>query len=171
MSACRRDAVSGHVYSGRFTSDDQALEDLKAYLGTQGAGLKEGDVRKIPINSGHRDTFWVKNCVAVGLAAGFVEPLEASSIVMTELAAQMIADQMPANRAVMPVIARRFNETFTYRWQRIIEFLKLHYVLSRRDEPFWLANRDPGLDSRKSAGPAHPVAIPVSVARRPGAQG
>ena len=134
---------TGHVFSSDFTGDDEAFEDLKTYLGGSGAGLNAGDVRKIPIHSGYRETFWVGNCVAVGLAAGFVEPLEASSIVMVELAAQMIADQMPASRGVMPVIARRFNEITLYRWRRIIDFLKLHYFLSRRGEPFWAANRDP----------------------------
>ncbi len=133
----------GHVYSSRFTTDDEALEDLKTYLGPQGEVLTCDDVRKIPINSGYREITWVKNCAAVGLASGFVEPLEASSIVMAELSAQMIADQLPVNRAAMTVVAKRFNETIRYRWERIVDFLKLHYVLSTRDEPFWVANRDP----------------------------
>lgn len=134
----------GHVYSSRFTTDNEALADLKAYIGPQGADLKLENVRKIPINSGYREKTWVKNCVAVGLSSGFVEPLEASSIVMVELSAQMIADQMPVNRKAMSVLEKRFNETVSYRWERIIDFLKLHYVMSERDEPFWVANRDPG---------------------------
>ena len=137
---------TGHVYSSRFTSDDEALADLSAYVGRP---LDETQVRKIPIRSGFRDRFWIGNVAAVGLAMGFVEPLEASSIVMVELAAQMIADQMPplgqssADRAAMATVAKRYNELFAYRWRRIVDFLKLHYVLSRRDEPFWVANRDP----------------------------
>ena len=133
----------GHVYSSRFTTDDEALADLKAYIGPQGAGLSLENIRKIPINSGYREKTWMKNCVAVGLSSGFVEPLEASSIVMVELSAQMIADQMPVNRKAMAVLEKRFNETVSYRWERIIHFLKLHYVMSERDEPFWVANRDP----------------------------
>ncbi|MDV6331618.1 tryptophan halogenase family protein [Asticcacaulis sp. 201] len=133
----------GHVYSSRFLSDDEALADLKAYIGPSGAHLTFDEVRKIPIRSGHRQTPWVKNCVAVGLSSGFVEPLEASSIVMAELSAQMIADQMPVNRTAMAVVEKRFNATLNYRWARIIDFLKLHYVLSQREEPFWVANRDP----------------------------
>src|SRR3546814_16690094 len=54
--------------------------------------------RKIAIRSGHRETFWKGNCVAVGLAAGFLEPLEASAIVLIELSAKIIAEQMPACR-------------------------------------------------------------------------
>ena len=97
--------------------------------------------RKIAIRSGHRQTFWKRNCVAVGLAAGFLEPLEASAIVLIELSAKLIAEQMPACREVMDLIAARFNATTLYRWGRIIDFLKLHYVLTKRtDSAFWRDN-------------------------------
>jgi tryptophan halogenase len=50
---------------------------------------------------------------------------------------------MPATRQTMDIVARRFNETTRYRWDRIIDFLKLHYILSRRtDSKFWIDNRD-----------------------------
>ena len=98
-------------------------------------------MRKISIRSGHRETFWKRNCVAVGLAAGFLEPLEASAIVLIELSAKLIAEQMPACREVMDIIAARFNATTHYRWGRIIDFLKLHYVLTKRtDSAFWRDN-------------------------------
>ncbi len=101
-------------------------------------------VRKIPIRSGHRQTFWKGNCIAVGLAGGFLEPLESSAIVLVELSAKLIAEQMPANREIMDIIAKRFNEVTLYRWGRIIDFLKLHYVLTRRtDTAFWRDNVDP----------------------------
>jgi tryptophan halogenase len=129
---------TGHVYSSRHISDDEAERELRAYLGPV---AKDLSVRKIPIRSGHRETFWKRNCVAVGLAAGFLEPLESSSIVLTELSAKMIAEQMPANRQVMDVVASRFNANTHYRWGRIIDFLKLHYVLTKRtDTAFWRDN-------------------------------
>lgn len=127
----------GHVYSSRHTSKQQAEDDLAAYVGPQ---INDLSVRHIPIKSGHRKTFWHKNCVAVGLSAGFLEPLEASALVLVELSAQMISQQLPANRAAMKVVAKRFNEVFSYRWQRIIDFLKLHYILTKRQEPFWRDN-------------------------------
>jgi tryptophan halogenase len=131
----------GHVYSSRHISDDNAERELRAYLGAAGKDLP---VRKIPIRGGHRETFWKRNCVAVGLAAGFLEPLEASAIVLVELSAKIIAEQMPACREVMDVIASRFNATTEYRWGRIIDFLKLHYaVTKRRDTAFWRDNVDP----------------------------
>ena len=68
----------------------------------------------------------------------------AAAIVLIELSAKMIADQMPAAREVMDIVARRYNEKTLYRWGRIIDFLKLHYVLSqRRDTAFWRDNMDP----------------------------
>ena len=76
-----------------------------------------------------------------GLAAGFLEPLESSAIVLIELSAKLIAEQMPVCREVMDVIAARFNATTEYRWGRIIDFLKLHYVLTQRtDSAFWRDN-------------------------------
>ena len=129
---------TGHVYSSRHISDDEAERELRAYIGPAGKDLT---VRKLPIRSGYRETFWKRNCVAVGLAAGFIEPLESSSIVLTELSARMIAEQMPANREVMDVVASRFNANTHYRWGRIIDFLKLHYVLTKRtDTAFWREN-------------------------------
>lgn len=63
---------------------------------------------------------------------------------LVELSATMIAEQLPAERSVMDIVARRYNEAFRYRWDRIIDFLKLHYILSRReDNDFWIENRDP----------------------------
>jgi tryptophan halogenase len=130
----------GYVYSSRHISDEAAEEELRRYIGPQAKGLTP---RKIPIRAGHRETFWKKNCVAVGLASGFLEPLESSAIVLVELAAKLIAEQMPANREVMDIIAARFNDVNHYRWGRIIDFLKLHYVLTRRPEKFWQDNTDP----------------------------
>jgi tryptophan halogenase len=109
-----------------------------------GPKIKDLSVRKIPIRAGHREIFWKNNCVAVGLAAGFLEPLESSAIVLGELSAKLIAEQMPANREVMDIVAARFNEVTGYRWGRIIDFLKLHYVLTKRtDSQFWIDNVAP----------------------------
>lgn len=128
----------GYVYSSRHTSEDAAHATLQKYIG------RELPARKIPIRSGHRDTFWKSNVVAVGLAGGFLEPLESSAIVLVELSAKLLAEQMPANRHVMDIVAKRFNSVTMYRWGRIIDFLKLHYVLTRRtDSAFWRDNVDP----------------------------
>ena len=128
----------GYVYSQNHQTEDQAISRLEQYVGKK---FSECTLRKIPINAGHHKVFWQNNCVAVGLSSGFLEPLEASSLVLVEMSAQMLAEQLPATRQTMVIVAKRFNETFTYRWQRIIDFLKLHYLLSKREEPFWQDNR------------------------------
>ncbi|HEY2676770.1 MAG TPA: tryptophan halogenase family protein [Steroidobacteraceae bacterium] len=130
----------GYVYSSRHSSEEAAHETLLSYAGEQ---HKDRAIRKIPIRAGHRETFWKNNCLAIGLAAGFLEPLESSAIVLVELSAKLVAEQMPANREVMDIVAARFNDVNHYRWGRIIDFLKLHYVLTQRTEPFWRDNLEP----------------------------
>jgi len=131
----------GHVYSSEHTTEEGAMDELSDYVSQTGHDLAKLTVRSIKIESGHRVRFWKNNCVAIGLSAGFLEPLEASALVLIELSAQMIASQLPVNRAAMDIVAKRFNNKFLYRWARIIDFLKLHYVLTQRDdEPFWTDN-------------------------------
>lgn len=134
---------TGHVYSSAHISDDEASDQLLAYIREIAGDAAAARVapRKIRFEPGHRQEFWHRNCVAIGMSSGFIEPLEASALVMIELAAGMIADQLPPNRAVMDVVARRYNRKFLRHWNQIIEFLKLHYVLSaREDSPYWRDN-------------------------------
>ena len=134
----------GHVYSSAHTSDDEAAAQLLTYIKETAGDEAAASVapRKIAFEPGHRQKFWHRNCVAIGMSSGFIEPLEASALVMIELAAGMIADQMPPTRDVMDVVAKRYNQKFLRHWEQIIEFLKLHYVLSARDDSaYWQDNR------------------------------
>jgi flavin-dependent dehydrogenase len=133
----------GHVYSSDHNSEDNAHKELISYIASTAGdnAAREATVRKITFDPGHRAEFWHKNCVAIGMSAGFIEPLEASALVLVELSAGMIADQLPANRQVMDLVAKRFNKKFLYRWERIIDFLKLHYILTqRKDSDYWKEN-------------------------------
>ncbi|MDZ7812618.1 MAG: tryptophan halogenase family protein [Ideonella sp.] len=132
----------GLVYSSAHYSDAQAQDTLERYLQRTGspAGLSP---RKISFEPGYRERFWQHNCVAIGLSSGFIEPLEASALAMVEMAASLLSETLPASRDDMPVVATRFNDAMHYKWERVIEFLKLHYVLSQRqDSPYWLAHRE-----------------------------
>jgi glycine/D-amino acid oxidase-like deaminating enzyme len=129
----------GCVYSSDHMSDERAAEVLAGYLGETGAGTA---TRLIPFEVGYREQQWVKNCVAVGLSGGFLEPLEATGVVMIEAAVGMIAELFPHNGPV-DAPAHRFNELMTARYTNIVNFLKLHYCLSKRSEPFWRDNGDP----------------------------
>ena len=136
----------GHVYSTAHASEEEATATLRDYVTrvSPGTDLDGLAFRRIPFEPGYRRQFWVGNCVAVGLSGGFIEPLEASALALIEQAATLISRQLPVNREVMTVVARRFNAKMAYHWERVIEFLKLHYVLSRReDSDYWRACRDP----------------------------
>jgi len=84
----------GYVYSSAYATEESAARELRAYIGA------DVSYRAININSGYRREFWVGNCVAVGLSAGFLEPLEASAIVMIELSAKSIAELLPGGAVV-----------------------------------------------------------------------
>ena len=134
----------GCVYASDYSSDDEAEAILRAYLAkaTPWVSADEISPRRLCFRSGYRERYWERNVLAIGQAAGFLEPLEASAIVMIELALDALVRNFPATQASMTVQARRFNDLFRYRWERIVEFLKLHYVLSQRTEPYWRAHRE-----------------------------
>lgn len=134
----------GCVYSRAHANDDEAQAALQAYLDATGAPRERPAPRSIRYDPGYREQFWVRNCVAIGLSSGFIEPLEASALAMVELSAQRLCDELPMTRATMDAVARRFNDDFRYRWARVIDFLKLHYILTQRDDSsYWRAHRDP----------------------------
>lgn len=134
----------GCVYSSHFMDEDAANRILSDYISRIGGDTAASALkpRLLSFRSGYRSDFWRGNCIAVGLSAGFIEPLEASAIVMIELSMRALVDNFPVDRGAMAVHARRFNERFRTHWQRVVEFLKLHYLLSRRSEPYWRAHRD-----------------------------
>jgi tryptophan 7-halogenase len=132
----------GCVYSSEHMSDDAAEAQLHAYIAAAVPGAAVPGFRRLSFRSGHRERFWERNCLAIGLSAGFLEPLEASAIVLIELSLEALLDNFPATHDAMDVHAGRFNTLFRYRWDRIVEFLKLHYVLSERDEPYWRDHRE-----------------------------
>ena len=136
----------GHVYSTAHATETQAMDAIAGYVGVEFPGTRLDDLqfRTIPFEPGYRRQFWVNNCVAVGLSGGFIEPLEASALALIEQAASIVSQQFPVNREIMSVVAKRFNAKMHYHWERVIEFLKLHYVLSRRtDSDYWRDCRAP----------------------------
>lgn len=135
----------GHVYSTAYADEKTALATVQDYVRRTSPGVDPDALsfRNIPFEPGYRRQFWVRNCVAVGLSGGFIEPLEASALALIEQAATIISRQLPVNRQVMDVVARRFNAKMRYHWERVIEFLKLHYAISRRtDSAYWRACTD-----------------------------
>lgn len=130
----------GLVYSSAYMDEEQACLKLNRYIG---GGLENHPWRKINMRVGRREKFWHKNCVAIGLSQGFVEPLEATSILMTDFSADLLCKRFPDSRAAIELLATRFNQRLLHAWDQTFDFIKLHYCISdRSDSAFWLDNRD-----------------------------
>ncbi|HWU12703.1 MAG TPA: tryptophan halogenase family protein [Caulobacter sp.] len=131
----------GHVFSSDHTDTETAERALRSYVGKAGDGL---DIRHIKFEAGYREINWRKNCVAIGLSSGFFEPLEATDIVFTEVAAVMLASLFPwGGEMEMETAARQYNDLMRRRYERTLDFIKLHYCISeRRDTAFWRDNAE-----------------------------
>ncbi|MCB2067587.1 MAG: tryptophan 7-halogenase [Erythrobacter sp.] len=125
---------NGLVYSSAMLSDDEAAATLLANL--DGAPL--ADPRPIPFTTGKRKVHWKGNCLAVGLAAGFMEPLESTSIHMIQSAISRFLSVLPQAGRAMPATVDWYNAQSTFEWERVRDFLVLHYTANQRHgEPFW----------------------------------
>ncbi|TWI64469.1 tryptophan halogenase [Pseudoduganella lurida] len=130
----------GYVYSSRHTSDERAERILRAYIGP---AANDREPRMLKLNVGYRETQWVKNCVAIGLSGGFLEPLESSGIGLIEAATYLVSYLFPHDGNLAPA-AKLFNAQMKTRYERIVDFVKLHYCLTQRtDHAFWTDNADP----------------------------
>ncbi|MEQ1594383.1 MAG: tryptophan halogenase family protein [Casimicrobium sp.] len=124
---------NGHVYSSKYMSDDEAAAILLSNLD----GEQLADPRFIKYVPGRRKKLWNKNCVAVGLAAGFFEPIESTNIHLIQTAIARIVTLFPHAGFDAADIAE-FNRQGTFEYERIRDFIILHYkATERNDSPFW----------------------------------
>ncbi|MBB4153851.1 tryptophan halogenase [Sphingomonas jinjuensis] len=134
----RHRAGNGIVYSSELMSEDEATATLLADL--PGAPLTEP--RRIPFRSGRRAQAWAGNVVALGLASGFLEPLESTSIALIETGIERLKELFPT-RAMAPALRDEFNDATAREMERVRDFIILHYKLTQRDDtPFWRHCRD-----------------------------
>ncbi|MEO7494977.1 MAG: tryptophan halogenase family protein [Massilia sp.] len=124
---------NGHVYSNAFTTDDEAARVLLE--GLDGRPLDEP--RQLRFVTGRRRKSWVKNCVALGLAAGFVEPLESTSISLIETGVGVLIQLFP-DMEFRPALADEYNRQLSIRYESVRDFIIMHYKLTKRtDTDFW----------------------------------
>jgi tryptophan halogenase len=124
---------NGHVYCSKFMSDDEAASILLSNL--DGAPL--ADPRPIRFTSGRRETFWSHNCLALGLAAGFMEPLESTSIHLVQSALGRLLNLLPRDLERTAPARAYFNRLSDSEWARVRDFIALHYFANGREGEFW----------------------------------
>jgi tryptophan halogenase len=123
----------GYVYGSAFITDDAAEAEFRSN------NPKVGPTRVVRFVSGCYRRAWVKNVVAVGNAAGFVEPLEATALGVIAMQSRLLADTLlDADRAPRPTQAAQYNRFHLRTWEQIRDFLSIHYRFNTaRDTPFW----------------------------------
>lgn len=128
---------TGYVYSSSFLSEDAAERELRDIWGHE--RTKDAVPHKVKFETGKLTNLWVRNCVAIGLAGGFIEPLESTGLAITQAGLEMLASILDA-RCYDEVMMARYNLHLQKFCNDIVHFIIAHYCLTNReDTPFWRA--------------------------------
>lgn len=125
---------NGYVYCNGFIDDDRAKSDLLSRLD----GKQLAQPRLVKFTTGHREKFWNKNVVALGLSCGFLEPLESTSIHLVQSALIRLMAYFPADKSKIESLSKKFNQEMSAEFSSIRDFIIAHYkITEREDTPFW----------------------------------
>ena len=123
---------NGHVYCSAHISDDEAEAVLRANV----EGEPLGAPRRLKFTAGRRKRAWNHNCVSIGLSSGFMDPLESTSLHLIQTSIERLLLLLPG-RDHDPLNAEEYNRATANEYERIRDFIILHYKANTRPEPFW----------------------------------
>ena len=124
---------NGHVYSSEHTDDDKAATTLLEHID----GNAQGDPRQLRFVPGKRRRMWNRNCIAIGLSGGFLEPLESTSIFLIQAAIMKLIELFP-DRSLPEATIAAYNKSMSRTFDEVRNFIILHYKqTSRDDSEFW----------------------------------
>jgi tryptophan halogenase len=125
----------GYVYASKYCSEEAAARELMSRASPHKAAAAEPRFAKT--RTGRRQSFWLKNCVALGPAAGAALPLHAMDFILLVRALELLVEYFP-DQTINPVLSRAYNQRIAAQHDMVRDFHVLHYLLSRRaDQPFW----------------------------------
>ena len=124
---------NGHIYSSQYMDDEEAHEILMKGLDS----TPEGEPRKISFRTGRREKLWSHNCIAIGLSAGFLEPLESTSLYLIQRGITRFISLFPTSD-ISNVVRDEYNRQMLKEFDQVRDFIILHYIATERDDsPFW----------------------------------
>lgn len=124
---------NGHIYSSQYIDDNEAIETLMSGLDTAATGTP----RKISFKTGCLEEFWRNNCISIGLSAGFLEPLESTSLFLIQMGISRFISLFPTS-SVSDVIRKEYNMQMMKEFTQVRDFIILHYKATKRnDSEFW----------------------------------
>lgn len=126
----------GYVFDSDYISDVEAVEEIESFLGYQPTYPRQ-DKGAFNFSAGCYEKIWVKNCLAVGLSSGFIEPLEATSLMQAVVILRRFMISKTNLETKNESVKERFNALFLKETQEVVDFLYLHYLTNREDTDFW----------------------------------
>lgn len=130
---------NGYVYSSDFQDKDAAESELRKHLGLCEA---QTEARHLKMRVGQVEHHWYKNCLALGLSQGFIEPLEATALHLVQISAEIFMDEFESAE-FSNINQQKYNQQITERFERVRDYIVSHYKLNTRtDSEYWQANRE-----------------------------